>query len=1216
MIIRRNGTARDSRLNKTLSDNSFRIDQRAFWDIMGYISSFLENINYYNIENKINGDWKTLIEVDPVISMVIIINTPLPDFAHIVKNTTETKDDLTRGKIEYLLEWYRTINNWSENLYNQGEKKLADKIKNVLSDVLEYYKESLLLHKQQFKPKTSGLKLYMPSPPKPTEDIDIDKVINTFQKVIIHIQKLTKIYLEENILSRNNHMPNNAMYIAFAMLFRNIQNNLNSLSERHLDFYYKDILIQEKNLGKPTRTIVSFDLLPAVQYSLIDKGTQLNAGKLSGSKTDIIFETAKPLVAYQIELTELKTLFFNTSPYIKVGTNEPLISCVSKNDLIVGSKEIARKNDWFVFGANKQTLQNTMILSDKTADIGFIAGSPVLFLSEGKREIVIRVNMDAVSAKEIFWELLNQIKTNKKIGLDIAFFEVFNQSLKVSYTTQKGWVKSDNYSVDFSEEENCFTINIALGNSDPALCQSQEITEKLKWPSVKVELNEYAPVYLYSFWKGLKINTIEIIVNVQRIRELSLYNNVGSIALGKPFDLFGPFPKAGAYLMIGKSELFQKQLNSVEFNLEWDSVPSEYGGFDTYYEKYQENINNDSFKVQVTALSDNFWLPVQSENIPVFNLFETHNVTTPEGYQSVMLNNSITISIEQPDEFEIIKDFNLKDPLKYSVSLQSGFFKITLTSPAYGFGNDLYQKEFTAVAIHNAKNKDILPFPKIPFVPKIKGISVNYKASDILTFNEDLSKTATMTESAGEFLHITPFGTEKVLSNLNVRKRTLVCDFEQEGYLYLGLSGIKDNTTVAIFFHLLQSCAGIAPEKNGLLWEYFQSDGWVEFERGNIIQDDTNGFFKSGIIEILLPKVNETGGEKKSDIYRIRVSAKKDAAFYPVIKGIYLNAVEAVCCINSSLVTGKEIPAGSINKIAGKIPDVKKVLQPTASYGGVPEESDDLFYSIVSERLRHKGRALSVQDFEQIVLDYYKDVRIVKCTNLDKLFNTVPGNVTVVVLGAGWSITEKQYYDEDQLSLIKNTLKGLSDPFINIRVINPEEEYLLTNCIVEFEPEDNGGYYLNLLNDSISDYLSPISGIDECSGGIGGSVVPGMLASYLENLYFVKGIKNLTIEHIVQKETNRYSLGVYKNGEIITASKPWSVLVPVTKHRIVSQINNNQTPDILNVGIGNMEIGLDFILEDNIYVAKEDSSFPVNKAQQTSGNNVPNDAILIIKNKN
>lgn len=1226
MIERRNGTIKDKRPNKDLLEMAFKIDQRSFWDIMGYIASYLEKVNYYDLQNKFNADanWKSLVEGDSIIYMVLIINESLSDLDNITNSISEAKtvDPDNQQTAETLINWYNKITQWHDTLVDQGEFRLANKIKNVLTDVLEGPKNNLLLYQQKTQqtnqkshPSHGGLIQSPPTPPAPTGDLNFSKTTHTFEKVIMHIQQFTKDYLEQNICTDNTHMPNNALYIAFALLYKNIQKNLNTLSKRHLDFYYKEVLQQRINKGKATQTIVNFELLPAIQYSLIEKGTQLTAGKLFGSKTDVLFQTEKPLVAYQMELMELQTLFFNSSSYIQVGTDEPTVSSVSMHNLITQGKSVEPVEKWFAFGANKQTLQKTQINSSEVAILGFIIGSPVLFLSEGKREIKIQVNMNTESASKTFWKLLNQIKSNRKIGMDLVFLSVFNHSLRVSYTTKKGWVDFKNYSVEYDESENYFAIHLLLENSDPELELGVQIQEELKWPSVKVELNEYAPVYLYSFWKGLEVDTIDIDVNVQRIRNLSLYNNIGKMSPGKSFDIFGPFPNVGSYLMVGKSEFFKKRMNTLSINLEWDSLPDDFDGFESYYEGYSEDINNDSFNVQVTALSNNYWLPTDLKKAPIINLFSTHTSLTPEGYKSVQLNDISTIQLSEFNEFGATQDFELKDPLKYEVSTQSGFIKLSLVTPKYGFGNDLYQKEYVEIATHNAKNpKSQIPYPNKPFVPKLKGVSVDYTASDSLVFNEELSKNSISAEGSGEFIHITPFGVEEVIINQNVLKRTLVCNYEQEGYLFLGLKGIKNNTTISVFFHLLQSSTGVKINRNSLTWEYFQTNRWVEFEEGNIISDETGGFVKSGIIEFLLPKVEGVGQKDHQKLYWIRISTIDKAAFYPKIKGIYLNAVKATCISQDETIIGKEVPANSIKKIAGNSSDIKKVNQPVTSHGGVLGESEDQFYQNVSERIRHKSRAVTLWDHERLILENFNDVRVVKCTNFDQDFKSVPGQVKLIVLSNAWSNDERHYFDVDRLDQMKMFLQKHSSSFADIKVVNPKVEYLLANCVVEFKPEDNGGYYLNLLNENISDFLSPMSSIDNGLGGIGGSVMPTMLMSFLENLYYVQSIKKLTIEHIVREGVDKYSLNVYKGGEEIKTTTPWSILSPVKKHHIISVVNKSKDDDSLDVGVGDMEIGLDFIVGSNInYTTAMESLIPATSgAQETK---TGNDAILVFKNK-
>ena len=1190
MVERRYGTQRSKRLDENLLHSPFQIDQRSFWDILGYISYLLKHVNYYNLNNEVDGQWDEVLKSDPIILMVQIINEPMTELNQMIQNNedlTSSTPAIKTKVINLLVQWYQKVEFWHQNLLNQGESKLASKIKNVLVDVLASKKEELIsyhnyIQSQETAESTSSLTQSLKSPPPPspqnTTQLDLAKSLHTFNKVIIHIQEFTKDYLEKNIYSKNNLMPNNAMYIAFALLFRKAQKHINTLSQRHLDFYYSDILQQSLNSGKSTSTIISFSLLPEIQYSLVEKGAQVSAGKLLGSKKDILFETEKPLVVYQMELVELQTLLFQSNPYIKVGSNDPLVSSITQNTLISKGKDASSKENWFAFGANKRNISNTQILPETVAQMGFIIGSSALILKEGHRQITLQFNMATTTEPNNFWKLLNQIKNNRKITLDTVFADVFEDGFNISYSSKSGWIEIPEYIIEYNETQNFFSIQLVLNSAAPPIEKSTKIPTSLTWPSIKVELNEYAPNYLYSFFLGIELDSVSIDVDVKRMKNLSLYNNIGKMPLNKAFDLFGPIPEKGSFLMIGEPELFQKQINTLDIQIDWSNTPDDFGGFETYYNGYSTPITNDSFKIQCTALSNGFWLPTQIFDIPTGNLFNTTDSLTPEGYQSTQISPTTKINLDSFSTFGVNQDFNIPTPLTYDVNSQSGFVKLTLSGPSIGFGNDLYQKEFINIATFNAKNKKQIPYPNKPYVPKVNSVFVNYSASDTLLFTDNLSKSSAA-ENTGEFFHITPFGVTNTISHQKIKRNTLLANYSAEGYLILGLTGITETTFVSVYFHFLHSSTSTQINANGLTWEYRHLNEWIEFEKGNIVLDETDGFIKSGIVELNLPQLDRfSQTSKTNDIYHIRISTNKNAAHYPKIKGIYLNAVKATCTSTDPEIIGQTIPEGSLTKLVGKYPDIKKVNQPRSSLSGKIIEDKNQYYTRVSERLRHKARAVTIWDYERLILENFDDVRIVKCTNYDQDFQSVPGQVKVIVISSRWTNNERHYFNENALIQMKTYLEKWTNPFVKIQVMNPSVEYLQVNCIVEFEPEDNGGYYINLLNDEISNFLSPISNSNTDIGGIGGSVVPTMVVSFIDNLSYIQTIKKLTIEHIIRTGIDQFTLGVYQGGEEIKTTTPWAILAPTQNHRIISVLPDQTSDNKLEVGIGNMQIGSDFIL--------------------------------------
>ena len=135
-IEKRNGTIQDKRLGEYLLDSPFCIDDRDPWDILSYIASYLEKINYYTLDDRVDGDWRKYVDKDILIFLASIINHPTDDIDLLIKDYDyeKVKEDSTRRVIIVALgQWWKKIGAWTTNLEKLNEKNLAEKIKNSLS---------------------------------------------------------------------------------------------------------------------------------------------------------------------------------------------------------------------------------------------------------------------------------------------------------------------------------------------------------------------------------------------------------------------------------------------------------------------------------------------------------------------------------------------------------------------------------------------------------------------------------------------------------------------------------------------------------------------------------------------------------------------------------------------------------------------------------------------------------------------------------------------------------------------------------------------------------------------------------------------------------------------------------------------------------------------------------------------------------------------------
>ena len=93
------------------------------------------------------------------------------------------------------------------------------------------------------------------------------------------------------------------------------------------------------------------------------------------------------------------------------------------------------------------------------------------------------------------------------------------------------------------------------------------------------------------------------------------------------------------------------------------------------------------------------------------------------------------------------------------------------------------------------------------------------------------------------------------------------------------------------------------------------------------------------------------------------------------------------------------LAAGSIKSFEKKVGEIKKISQPIASFGGVPKETQTEYYRRVSERLRHKNKAITQWDYEHLILDQFPEIYKTKCLNhTSKESSFAPGEVLIIVI--------------------------------------------------------------------------------------------------------------------------------------------------------------------------------------------------------------------------
>jgi len=156
----------------------------------------------------------------------------------------------------------------------------------------------------------------------------------------------------------------------------------------------------------------------------------------------------------------------------------------------------------------------------------------------------------------------------------------------------------------------------------------------------------------------------------------------------------------------------------------------------------------------------------------------------------------------------------------------------------------------------------------------------------------------------------------------------------------------------------------------------------------------------SGIVELSL-KPALPNQLLPSDLYWIRAAIVRSSDGVCDMVAVHPNAVLATFDDNDNAPDHLQhpLPPAQITGPVAPTPGVSAVKQPYTSFGGKTAERDESFYVRVSERLRHKQRALTMWDYERLVLEKYPQIYKVKCLRADVIADPPdPGRIDVIVV--------------------------------------------------------------------------------------------------------------------------------------------------------------------------------------------------------------------------
>jgi len=688
----------------------------------------------------------------------------------------------------YIIHALKRINRWYERSVDGHPLKteLEVKIKSFLAPALEKlmaYDQAMILNTRDDLDLVTKYEIFKKEPWKrdfskiPPDDsvyvgdqlwkqityalMYVDDVFNSMYKVYEEITHRSRYYWEQAIENYPLHKPHMALFISFVELFSYARNEMNGLTKRHLEFFYRDVLHLKEKGPHADSVYLIYQLAKGVDDFELKSGKELTAGKDAIGK-QLIYKTDGDFVINKAKVKELKTLYLEKGSPIKNIYAAPVANSVDGK----GEKFKDPETAWSTFGYFE--MQDDGKITGEVPEIGFAIASSQLSLSGGERKINFNITDSTDTALDV-----------------VASFDIF-------LTGEKGWqplklnptasADAYDYLVPVSQK--------AIISFDPKIHEGNFSTT---YPVAKFILkkNSETDPLNYEKLKLTKIKSISIDVDVTGLTDIVIENDDGPLNPAKPFYPFTARPLIGSGLYIGAKEFMGKNIETLSANIEYNGnmdFDNRYLGYVDFSASQDvpvgEEITNKyrdfhRYNASVKKFSGNDWLDSTGESVNLFSNDQGNGVTNWNirtlSQENIVGKDGPT---RVPDNETNIKNY-------YPEATHDNNYKIFKLVLKNDFGHDLYP---TATALFLARRqtislenntedkKQLKDTKEVKKVKDTKGVLSNYNinvaatdGSDIFvpsppaefkvtTISLNYSSTKIITYQDGELFHIYPFG--------------------------------------------------------------------------------------------------------------------------------------------------------------------------------------------------------------------------------------------------------------------------------------------------------------------------------------------------------------------------------------------------------------------------------------------------------------------------
>ena len=390
-----------------------------------------------------------------------------------------------------------------------------------------------------------------------------------------------------------------------------------------------------------------------------------------------------------------------------------------------------------------------------------------------------------------------------------------------------------------------------------------------------------------------------------------------------------------------------------------------------------------------------------------------------------------------------------------------------------------------------------------------------------------------------------------------------------EAEFYIGVTELRPPQNLSLLFQVADGTADPLAKKPDphIHWSYLWKNEWIPFAK-NDVADRTDGLLNSGIISFAIPRdASDKNTLLPDGMYWIRgaVASQSNAVCRLLKVAAQSLEVTFVDRDNDPEFPAKVLPPDTISKLETPTADIKKISQPFTTFGGRGSEASKTFYTRISERLRHKDRAITLWDYERLVLEAFPQIFKAKCLphtqyepdpNGAGIYRELaPGHVTIITIpNQQFHLQRDPLRPNTSLGLleeIKAFLKKRLSCFITPHLRNPEFEEVWVECTVRLQDGLDETFYEKKLQEDITRFLSPWAFADGGSPSFGGKIYKSVLINFFEEQPCVDYVTDFRLKYKYYDSEGIQQI-IEKNE--VEGSKAVSILVSVPANKHIIQV--------------------------------------------------------------